>query len=253
MSVRQWSESVPPQHASKFGTGAFATWIGRTSKTPIKGWDIGVTIFVDYLFFSEVAPDPNQQFRCLSDRKCFVVVRGFGVGHFDALAVLPIGQNSCPPPDDILSSNDNTEDMPVVVQSEHLASLASSRLPIPEASFAAFELPDRVTLANGTHTVCYAPALASEAKSIDELHTSDFHHKAGVLIIGDSLLYCDFEEDVPEHMHGDLGETPLPCGFRNFRDRWQANLIWQLGSGATETSATGPLGDVTAELKGRGS
>lgn len=206
----------------------------------------------------EVAPDLNQTFQCLINNKCYIIIRGFGVGELDAVAILPLNETSCPSSEDLLQqkqqsdnndSEGNANDVPVIVQAEYSASVTTPLLlGFPEITFAAFDLPDRFVLAKGMHTVCYSPFLSTQIKIVDDLKNIDFHYKAGVLEIGDSIFSCDFESaaTIPEHLiQGDLGDAELPCGFRNFRDRWQADLVWQIGQGETETSATGPHYDAT--------
>lgn len=211
----------------------------------------------------EVAPDPHQEFRCLTNSRCYLVVRGFGVGVYDAVAVLPKGQTSCPPTDVAATregeassaSGADNEDVSVVVQSEHAGTLTNPNYDGYEASFAGFAMPDRFTLEEGEHTICYAPRLASRIKDLDSLSVSHFHYHAGTLRITNALFDCDFETKSTQGTEADpryAGNATLPCGFRNFQDRLNIGLQWQLGQGKTETPGTGPDGDATlADGSGR--
>lgn len=200
----------------------------------------------------EVAPTPYQRVNCLTGRDCAFAIRGFGVGALDGITVLPLNITGCPPKLD-LDGNDEKVDMPTVVEAERHAAIVGAHSEVAEISYAVFNLPERALLAPGIHTICYAPALAVRKKITDELKNIDFHYDAGILHIGDWLLHCTFEEAVRAEEQGDFTEVVLPCNFRNFRDRFTTDLIWQVASGKSPTAGTGPVGDATAGQSGNGS
>lgn len=214
----------------------------------------------------EVTPDPHQEFRCLTNSRCHLVIRGFGIGALDAVAVLPKGKTSCPPLDtstiiphrpssaDSTTGDDDSNDdggaydVTVVVSSEQGGTVRNPNYDGYEAWLAAVTMPDRFTLTPGEHTICYAPQLASRIQDIDQLNPAHFHYHAGTLRITDALFECNFEDEENRGEQQDSSissNTTLPCGFRNFQDRLNIVLQWQLGRGETETPGTGPQGDAT--------
>ncbi|XP_026193526.1 uncharacterized protein LOC34622548 [Cyclospora cayetanensis] len=170
----------------------------------------------------EVVPVQSQQYSCRAGRPCSLVVAGFGLRAEDSIAVLK-GTEDCPP-----TSLRNAQ---IITSNRHITSSSAATFNFhirPQKTKTELPVFDLGPIQGSTFTVCYSPYLATRGEVPS---AKDYHYLAGIVIVRDEMLNCDFEEGM--------------CGLMSFVIDPRMSLEWRRHSGATETSGTGPSADHT--------